>query len=361
MNAENLTDAQKAVVFIDAFEKLEYKKKVNLLSAFDNPKRIFTVEKDDKRLFERIKEVFPFVATALSRKAFVLEMINSSLKKADGVITLFDEGYPTELKNTPVPPLVLYYRGNARLLDEKTKVSMVGSRVTLPLYYKAAQNISDTLSAAGAVIVTGIADGGDDAAIKGALNNGRLISVLAGGLDCVYPQSKISLAEEIAEKGLLITEYPAGRPPRDFTYPVRNRIIAGLGIAAIIISGSAKSGARYTAGYAADYGREVLAFPYGLSVKSGELCISLLKQGATLIENAEDVAGALGITIDKKEEIKLEGTELAVYGQISAGVGDANKIIEKTGLKPYEISAALGMLELKGVIVRSGTEYQTVK
>lgn len=356
-----LTDKQKAVVLIDAFEKLEYKKKSQLLGALSSPEKLFTLEKDNKRLYARVEEVFPSVAAALRKKSLVEEMINSAVKFADGVITLYDDDYPENLKNTPVPPLVLYYRGNADLLKGDKRVAIVGSRKTLSLYYAEAERVSKELAEAGATIVTGIADGGDDAAIKGALKSGKIISVFAGGLNCGYGQYKAALVNEIAEKGLILTEYPADRPTRDFTYPVRNRIIAGLSRAAIIVSGTAKSGARYTAAYALDYGREVLALPYGLGVKSGELCNALIKQGATVIENAEDAANALGINLSEKKRLKLEGNELLIYENIAEGVGDANKLVEKTGLKPYEVIAALGMLEMKGALIRSGAEYEIVK
>ena len=356
-----LTSTQKAVVLLDAFEKLEYKKKAQLIGAFSSPEKLFTLEKDNKRLYARFEEVFPSVAAVLRKKDLVEEMINSAVKGADGVITLFDDGYPENLKNTPVPPLVLYYKGNADLLKGNNRVAIVGSRKTMSLYYAEAERVSKELSEAGVTVVTGIADGGDDAAIKGAIKSGRIISVFAGGLNCGYGQYKSALVNEIARNGLLLTEYPADRPARDFTYPVRNRIIAGLSRAAIIVSGTAKSGARYTAAYAADYGREVLTFPYGLGVKSGELCNGLIKQGATVIENAEDAANALGIELNEKKQIKLEGNELVIYESIAEGVGDANKLVEKTGLKPYEVVAALGMLEMKGALIRSGAEYEIVK
>lgn len=357
-----LTDNQRALVFLDSFEKLEYKRKMQLLSAFSSPKDILTVEKDNPKVFERLCEAFPSVAQLLKKSAVVDEMVDKSTRFADGVVTLFDSNYPVELKNTPVPPLVLYYKGNVKLLSEDfNRTAIVGSRRTLPHYLAETKKIASALSSSGEVIVTGIADGGDDAAINGAISSGNLISVLAGGLDSVYPRSKINTVERIAASGLVITEYPSGRAPRDFHYPVRNRIIAGLSRAALIVSGDMKSGARHTAAYAVDYGREVAAFPYGLGERSGELCISLIKQGAILIENVDDLALLLGVRLKEKEKVKLDGLELRLYELIADGIKSPDKLIEITKLKPYEISATLGMLELKGVVVRSGAEYEIIK
>ncbi len=359
-----LTDEQRAIVFLDSFEKLEYKRKIDILRLFQSPKELFVGAERLENAFLNIDggNFIRPVTAALKRREYIDEMIASSLKFCDGIITLYDEEYPEELKNTPAPPLVLYYRGNVNLLKGKAKrTAIVGSRKTLPLYLEQTRQVAEKLSAAGEIIVTGIADGADSAAIKGALKSGNLISVFAGGLDCVYPRSQVNLAEEIAAKGLVITEYPAARPPMKYTYPVRNRIIAGLSRACLIVSGEHGGGARYTASYAADYGRDVMAFPYGIGAVSGELCNSLIRQGAALVETADDVADLLGITVGATEKPELDGNEKTVYETLLSGVVNADKIIENTGLKPYEVNVALSLLELKKLIVRSGTDYDIIK
>lgn len=355
-----LTDRQRALVFLDSFEKLEYRRKIEIIKLFTSPAELFSGGNVIRRAFEDRRDYnsVATVAEALGRRDTADEMIKASVAFADGVITLGDADYPENLKNTPVPPLVLYYKGNAGLLAEDVKrTAIVGSRKTLPSYLGLAENLSAALSAAGETVVTGIAVGADSAAIKGALDSGNLISVFAGGIDCVYPRSQSYLAEKIAEHGLVVTEYPAGTVPKNFTYPARNRIIAGLSRAAVIVSGEADGGARYTAGYAADYGRDVMAFPYAPGVRSGELCNRLIKQGASLVENTDDVFRLLGITQKEKHAVALDGNEAIVYESIKDGVGSPDKLVEKTGLKPYEISVAVSMLELKNLIRRDGTEY----
>ena len=247
------------------------------------------------------------------------------------------------------------------LKSGRTRTGIVGSRKTLPSYLELAKTASETISSSGEIVVTGIAVGADTAAINGAIKSGNIISVFAGGIDCVYPRTQTNIAEAVAENGLVISEYPAKTTPKNYTYPVRNRIIAGLSRAVLIVSGDDKSGARYTANYAADYGREVLAFPYAPNVSYGELCNGLIKQGATLVENAEDVCGILGIDKEEKRVVGFDGNEAIVYESINRGVCSPDKIIEETGLKPYEISVAISMLELKGAIVRNGSEYEITR
>lgn len=361
---KELTLRQRVLVFLDSFEKLEYKRKTEIVRLFSSPKEFFSGADKITKFFGDKDDYnsVAAVAEALKRPNIIDEMISSSLVFSDGVVCLGDEDYPEELKNTPVPPLVLYFKGNGDLLKSgRTRTGIVGSRKTLPSYLELAKTVSESISEAGEIVVTGIATGADTAAIKGAVKSGNIISVFAGGLDCVYPRSQTNVAETVAENGLIISEYPAKTIPKNYTYPVRNRIIAGLSRAVLIVSGDNKSGARYTANYAADYGREVMAFPYAPNASCGELCNGLLKQGATLVENADDVCEILGIDKKEKQAINFEGNEAIVYERINRGICSPDKIIEDTGLKPYEITVAISMLELKGAIARNGSEYQITR
>ena len=133
---------------------------------------------------------------------------------------------------------------------------------------------------------------------------------------------------------------------------MRNRIIAALSQTTLIVSGNAKSGAKYTADYAADYGREIACFPYGLGVASGELCKSLIKSGAAMTENAEEVAFLMGITFEKKPEIQLNEVEKAVYKSIKSGINSTDVLALKLGFKIYELLTITVSLEMKGLIVK---------
>ena len=361
-----LTREENALVFLDSFESLEYKHKKALLDLAKSPCELFKNTDVINGYFSSIgkQQIASAMLLALKDKDYVKEVIKSSLAGADDVITLASENYPIELENIPTPPLVLYARGNVKLLN-KQKFAIVGSRKTLALYAKKAEEIAQTLASNGVVIVTGIAEGADTCAIKGALPSGNIISVFAGEVGKVYPSTANELAQKIINRGgLILSEFPAGRTPRVYSYPIRNRIIAGLSLGTLIVSGTESSGTRYTAGYSVDCGREVFCLPYGIGVASGEICKSLIKNGATMVENVEEIASALNINLkeENQEEIELSASEQTLYKLIRNGVSNTDILAERSGLMIFEIISALGMLELKGLIVKdSNGEYSSSK
>ena len=361
-----LTREENALVFLDSFEGLEYKHKKALLDLAKSPCELFRNTDIINGYFSSIgkQQIASAMLLALKNKDYVKEVIENSLLGADDVITLVSENYPVELANIPTPPLVLYARGNVKLL-QKQKLAIVGSRKTQALYAKRAEEIAERLSSSGVAVVTGIAEGADTCAIKGALHSGNVISVFAGEVGKVYPATANELAQKIIRSGgLIISEFPAGRTPRVYSYPVRNRIIAGLSLGSLIVSGTESSGTRYTAGYSADFGREVFCLPYGIGVVSGEICKALIKNGATMVETAEEIASALNISLKEENQIEIElsESEQALYNLIRDGVVNTDILAERSGLLIFEITIALGMLELKGLIVKDANgEYSSLK
>ncbi len=361
-----LTREEKALIFLDSFENLEYKHKKALLDLAESPCELFKNTDILSSYFNSVgkPQIASAILLALKNGDYVKEAIANCLRGADDAVTVVSDNYPEELANIPTPPLVLYARGNPELLKRK-KLAIVGSRKTLPLYAKKAEEISSDLANSGVAVVTGIAEGADTRAIKGALASGNVISVFAGEVGKVYPSSANELARSILNSGgLILSEYPCGRSPRVYSYPVRNRIIAGLSLGALIVSGSLTSGARYTAGYAADYGREVFCLPYGIGVQSGEICKSLIKNGAVMVESAEEIAAQLGFELKNREEqeILLTDNEKILYALIKEGVNNTDMMSEKSGLMIFEIISALGMLELKGLIIKDlSGEYGAIK
>ena len=176
-----LTREEKALVFLDSFENLEYKHKKALLDLSKSPCELFKNADLLHSYFASVgkPQMANSILLALKNSDYVKDTIASCLNGADDVITLVSDNYPPELANIPTPPLVLYARGNVRLLS-KQKIAIVGSRKTLPLYAKKAEEISSDLANSGVVIVTGIAEGVDSRAIKGAIASGNVISVFAG-------------------------------------------------------------------------------------------------------------------------------------------------------------------------------------
>lgn len=337
-------------IFIDSFEGLDYKIKLKLLEKFDG----FPKPEDIERFFAATKpEIGLSISQAMRNKKVVEERIGKSVQGLDGIIPFYSEDYPELLRQTPVFPLILYYKGNKELLKSEKKLAIVGSRKTLPQYLAKTEEIAAAIAESGVPIVTGIADGGDTSAVMASMKSGKTISVLAGGLNPVYPKSKQGLAASVAKYGLILSENPCGVAPRTYSYPVRNRIIAGLSDVSLIVSGEADSGARYTASYALDYGRDVACLPYGLGVKSGELCKSLIKSGAAEVETSEEVAFMLGITLEKTAAVKLNDKEKSVYESIKSGIDNVDELALKTGEKVWTLTSVIASLEIKKVIVKN--------
>lgn len=269
------------------------------------------------------------------------------------VVTVASSDYPEALKAIDEPPLAPVGAGNRELL-KKRKFCIVGSRSTPSWAEGVAKRISLELSERFA-IVTGLAEGGDRAAIDGALAGGNLISVLPCGLDECYPASHFSLKEKIREKGLLLSEYPLNEKVRSYSFYARNRILAGLSEGVLVVSAGERSGTSITANRALDYGRDVFALPYNVGIKQGEGCNGLLKKGASLVTDSEDILSFYGIEKKKRAQVQLSEEEEKVLGVLrEAGELHAAVIAERTGLKIYEAASALSSLEMKNLAVKAG-------
>ncbi len=208
------------------------------------------------------------------------------------MVALGDPLYPALLADTPDAPPFLWAMGDPALLS-RPLVAMVGARNASSLGLRTARRMAEGLGAAGFVVVSGLARGIDAAAHEAALGTGT-VAVLAGGVDVVYPPENAVLAQEIGERGLRLSEQPMGLQPQARHFPARNRIVAGLCHAVVVVEAAAKSGSLITARDAADLGRDVLAVPgHPIDARAGG-CNLLIRDGATLVRDADDVIEALG-------------------------------------------------------------------
>ncbi len=274
-------------------------------------------------------------------------------KKGIFLLTFLSEDYPESLKYISDPPLLLYGAGRRELLG-KRKFCIVGSRITPPWAEKVGRKIAEELSEY-FVIVTGLAEGGDAAAIAGALPKGDLISVLPCGIDMCYPAAHAALKEKILKKGLVLSEYPPGTGTAKFSFHQRNRILAGLSEGVLVISAGAKSGTLITAGRALDYGRDVFAFPYNIGISQGEGCNGLIKAGAYLTLSSGDILSVYGIEPQEKEEVSAEGDEGRILTYLREnGETHVAALAEALNMRIFEASAALSALEIKGLATKSG-------
>ena len=278
-------------------------------------------------------------------------LLESYARKGVRCVTLSSPLYPQQLLHIPDPPLVLYCKGDVSLLQGRM-FAIVGARRTLPAILQLARQFACELSAH-FTIVSGMADGGDAAALRGALEGGRPISVLACGCDRFYPAANCALQREVEAKGLLVSEYPPGTKPSAWNFPARNRIIAGLSEGVLVVSGGEKSGTRSTAESAYTYGRDVFAFPYTIGEPTGAGCNALLKEYAKLADNLVDIASAFGINLTAAEKIELTPAESAAYAAIE-GEAHASAIAERAGIPAHELPALLVSLEIKKLIAPCG-------
>ena len=270
-------------------------------------------------------------------------------------ITLGDPRYPTPLLESADPPLLFYAQGRIELLQAPA-LAVVGSRNPTPQGRSNAQNFASVLSRAGLTIVSGLAIGVDGAAHEGALEGpGSTIAVVGTGLDLVYPRRHLALARRIARDGLLVSEFPIGTPSLAAHFPQRNRIIAGLAQGTLVIEAALQSGSLITARLAAESGREVFAIPGSIHSPQSQGCHALLKQGAKLVERADDVLeelqlpAALATPVAERTE-PLPGNPLLDAMGFDPITLDA--LVARTGWPAAELNTQLLGLELEGRVAR---------
>jgi len=277
-------------------------------------------------------------------------------------ISIEDKDYPKKLKEIKNAPEVLYYRG--KMITNEPCFGIVGTRMCSSYGRQSALEIANDLTEAGLTIVSGFAQGIDTSAHLGVLERGkRTIAVLGTGLDekSVYPQSNLKLIEKVLENnGLLISEYPPGTSGSKFSFPNRNRIISGLCLGILVIEAKTRSGALITAEWARKQERKVFALPGSIYSQNSKGCHYLIKQGAKLVENAQDILKGLKLDtglfkLNHKKEIKGENeAEKIILFALSQEALYIDKIIEKTKLNPAKVASTLSNLEIKDKIRNLG-------
>ncbi len=291
-----------------------------------------------------------------------------TLGKSGGtIISYWDEKYPELLKNIGFPPLLLYIKGNVDLLSSQG-IAIVGTRKASHYGIKQAEFFAEELSKNKLTIVSGLARGIDTYAHKSTLkNNGNTIAVLGNGLDYVYPPENKNLYKEIAEKGLLVSEYPLGTLPDAVNFPRRNRIISGLTLGTLVIETKLTGGSLLTASYALEQGREVFAVPGNITSPQSEGTNRLIQKGeAKLVTNVDDILSELKISFEntfseselpRKDIALLDVFEQKIYEILSDKPQHLEAIAEKTNFSIPETSVYLLNLELKGFVEQLPGKY----
>ena len=272
--------------------------------------------------------------------------------------------YPAALLNIEDPPLVLYLMGSevispqAAIINVAINLAMVGSRNPTPQGEANARQFAKAFAEEGLCIVSGLALGVDGAAHDGALlGGGRTIAVVGTGLDRVYPKKHLALAHRIAANGLIISEFPIGTPPMNANFPKRNRIISGLSVGTLVVEAALKSGSLITARLASEQGKDVFAIPGSIHSPQSRGCHYLIKQGAKLVENAQDVMEELKIPLSSiapplDDEGETPQGDSALLLALGFDLVSLDALQARTGLSTSALQAKLLELELDGFVTR---------
>jgi len=280
-------------------------------------------------------------------------------------ISINEEGYPELLRKIPNPPEIIYVQGV--LTPKENRFAVVGTRRYSSYGKQVAMDISGDLSEAGLIIVSGLAPGIDTFSHQAVIErNKRTIAVLGTGLDekSLYPKSNIKLARKIIEiGGCLISEYPEGTRGTKFTFPQRNRIISGLSLGVLIVEAKIRSGSLITAEEAFRQKRKVFAVPGQIYSPNSAGCHFLLKKGAILADNADDIIRELSIpklSLEKKFVFNGNPEEILILRCLKEGGLHIDRVIEKTKLPAKKVVGLLSILEIKGKVKNLGANIYAI-
>lgn len=292
-------------------------------------------------------------------------------QKGYGVVTMSDPDYPPLLLQIPDPPPILYVHG--AIENTSRTVAVVGSRNATRYGITITRRLCADLARLGMIVVSGMARGIDTAAHVGALNGkGKTVAVLGSGLECVYPSENRKLFDQIAENGAVVSEFPLLTEPEPYNFPRRNRIISGMSLGVVIVEATKRSGSLITARLAAEQNREVFAVPGSVQSFKSTGTHTLIKQGAKLVEHANDILEefshvlATGPDTDRPEthapepEPALPSEEALVLDALDVYPVHIDELVRKTGMAAGTLSGILIKLEIKGMVKQSPGKFFTI-
>lgn len=328
-----------------------------LLQAFGSPDAVVTAS---AAALERVvpRAIATAIATA-SHEDAIAATRSWAEQPGNHVVTLADESYPPALLEIPDPPVVLFAKGRRELL-RSAAIAVVGSRNATPQGADTARAFAHALSDAGLTVVSGLALGIDTAAHEGGLaGHSSTIAVTGTGLDIVYPARNRALAHRIAEHGLLISEFALGTGAIAHNFPRRNRLISGLARGVLVVEAAVRSGSLTTARLAVDQGREVFAIPGSIHSPLSRGCHALIKQGAKLVESAQDVLEELRLAEPVREAPPARAAVDPLLEQLGHDPCDLDTLATRSGLGVDVLTARLLELELEGLVASlPGGRYQ---
>lgn len=341
-----------------------------LLERFESPEQILSAKR--RELLE-VSGIGEEMAEQIGDWEDRIDLVEEKRRIADhgiSLLTLEDACYPPALRTIHDPPFLLYMKGNLTVADDAA-IGVVGSRRTTHYGRDQAKKLSFQLAKAGFCIVSGLARGIDTAAHEAALAaRGRTIAVLGSGIGNIYPPENQALADRIAESGAVLSEFPVLYVPDKQSFPLRNRIVAGISRGLLVVEAPVRSGSLITANQALEQGRAVFAVPGPIDRPTSEGCHRLIQQGATLVCSAQDVIDELGLEINSlgldfapelpesfeksnekpRRQLDLSEAEAKILGELSQGDSTIDSLSEATGINAGRVGATLLQLELKSLI-----------
>lgn len=364
-----------ALLLLNQVSFLSKEEFLNLIRVFKEPASI--VARENERSLAGVSQVGGRLLSALKKieKIFNAEReLERCEKEGICLINILEDAYPVNLKEIYDPPLVLYVKGDISSFH-KAAVAIVGSRLSSIYGEEVARRFASKLAGWGLTVVSGLARGIDSAAHRGALEiKGRTVAVLGSGIDVIYPKENRALFDEVAGRGALVSEFPLTTPPLKQNFPRRNRVISGLSLGVLVVEAHEKSGSLITVRSAIEQGREVYAVPGKLNAPMSRGTNQLLKDGAKLVLEPEDILSDLepqlkglvkepGALDNKGEEspIKLGDKERKILSLLKEESLSADDIVERLGVSIREALSILTSLEIKGCVKKRQGVFSYVR
>ena len=337
--------------------------RIALLERFGDPAAVFAATPSDLR---DVPGVGPKLASAIARAREEIDVdaqINLCRERGVEILTQACPVYPRSLREIYDPPTALFLHGQL-LPQDALAIAIVGSRHATHYGTTQAERLAGSLARAGLTIVSGLARGIDAAAHRGALSaSGRTVAVLGSGVLNIYPAEHAELAWEIRQHGALMSESPPLSPPLSGTFPQRNRIISGLSLGVVVIEATTTSGALISARHALEQGREVFAMPGRVDSRQSHGCHRLIRDGAKLVETADDILEELGplaapeLAGDGRElrhpaELQLNDVERRVLDAVRPSATSVDEVVNQSGLPTPQVLATISILEMKRLVRR---------
>ena len=351
-------DSGEALVALNMLEHVGPVRLRQLLEQFGDPPAILAASKSKLLQVQGIGEE---VAESIANWEKNIDLAGELKRVSDygcHIVSQQDENYPELLRQIYDPPIVLYVKGTL-LPRDKNAVAIIGSRLTTTYGTETARKLSYQLGYMGVTVVSGGARGIDTAAHQGAINGkGRTIAVLGTGINLIFPAENAELFARIPEHGAVITQFPFNRKADKQSFPIRNRIVAGMTLGTVVVEANLTSGALITANFAVDYGRQVFAVPGRIDSPRSKGCHELIKKGAKLCEGVEDILCEFEYLFPTSNRAKpaadgtlpgleLSGNEQKIFACLSHEEISIDEVIRTSGLPSSAVSVALLNLEMK--------------